>query len=261
MVCMLVGDRLCVLDVHRGVYASWFDRDAVVSDGGMYTCAPMDAVLVVLPVLERARRSAGEGAAVFVDRDAIFGNDAEYPDLAKLADLVPDEKLALVCETKTAGSFTYFRLCDRRALAYLACKARKGAQRLLENQGAKACVEGIGEPERLSYAVEILAEFLPATWAARLRTVLKDEMGEAAPAHQGKAPIPAADLPPVRDGYGAGGRPSADGKGESAEERRKRMEKLKRAAVSAQAKADKARKLAKGTASITSFFGGGAKAK
>ena len=227
---------------------------SLLADGGIYTCVPVDPLMLSIANLEKARvgsnkrMSDGAHEGVFVDADTIFEDD-EFPDVRILKEIlapadVAAPPLARICETKVSGGVAFFRLCDKRTLAYLVCKVRSGAERL---QG-HACVQGLDASERRAYALDLLTDLLAPTWAARLRSVMQAELPYTGTnTNGGPAVTHAADLPPVPN--------QRNSTGEDAAERRKRQEKLKRAAASAQAKADKARKLAQGTKSITSFFG------
>ncbi|XRB19463.1 ribonuclease H2 subunit B [Pseudoscourfieldia marina] len=260
---------ICSLDVYRSSHSSWLvpvdnnnkknnssssSSSSLLADGGIYTCVPVDPLMLSIANLEKARvgsnkrMSDGAHEGVFVDADTIFEDD-EFPDVRILKEIlapadVAAPPLARICETKVSGGVAFFRLCDKRTLAYLVCKVRSGAERL---QG-HACVQGLDASERRAYALDLLTDLLAPIWAARLRSVMQAELPYTGTnTNGGPAVTHAADLPPVPN--------QRNSTGEDAAERRKRQEKLKRAAASAQAKADKARKLAQGTKSITSFFG------
>ena len=264
------GSLICSLDVYRSSHSSWLvpvdnnkkknnsssssSSSSLLADGGIYTCVPVDPLMLSIANLEKARvgsnkrMSDGAHEGVFVDADTIFEDD-EFPDVRILKEIlapadVAAPPLARICETKVSGGVAFFRLCDKRTLAYLVCKVRSGAERL---QG-HACVQGLDAAERRAYALDLLTDLLAPTWAARLRSVMQAELPYTGTnSNGGPAVTHAADLPPVPN--------QRNSTGEDAAERRKMQEKLKRAAASAQAKADKARKLAQGTKSITSFFG------
>ena len=98
--------------------------------------------------------------------------DEACPALAALAP-VAAPALASVCAVQRSGPDEFYRLDDARALAWLACKAERLQATLLSGEaGGGATFSALGESGVRSYAVELLGEYLPRAWLARLQAHL-----------------------------------------------------------------------------------------
>jgi hypothetical protein len=152
--------------------------------------------------------------------------------------------LASVCVVQRSGADEFYRLDDARALAWLAVKAERLLAVLMSGEGGGGgTFAALGESGVRSYAVELLGEYLPRAWLARLQ------------AHLGCSPSgPGAD--------GAPSRPSAEHAhfaeaGDAAAAKKPKLTKTEAQNASrAVSIATKNAKAAAGTKSLASFFGG-----
>lgn len=55
---LVLAGRLCEANLFRGAHAAWFAGPRVLADGGLTLVTPVDPLLLVLPLLEAARRQA-----------------------------------------------------------------------------------------------------------------------------------------------------------------------------------------------------------
>jgi hypothetical protein len=156
--------------------------------------------------------------------------------------------LASVCVVQRSGADEFYRLDDARALAWLAVKAERLLAVLMSGEGGGGgTFAALGESGVRSYAVELLGEYLPRAWLARLQ------------AHLGCSP----------SGPGAGGAPSrpsaehahfAEPDAAAAAKKPKLTKTEAQNASRAVSIATKNAKAAAGTKSLASFFGGKPKA-
>ena len=134
------------------------------------------AALALLVALAGGREDGGEK-----EKDAAMPAPSSSPDCCSPLPLSPPsprsrarssllraagEALAPVCEVRTVGGDSYFRLCERRTEAWLRLKARAAAAALKQTGGpAFAGLEG----EALEAAGgALVAEWLPREWSERM---------------------------------------------------------------------------------------------
>jgi ribonuclease H2 subunit B len=213
-------------------------------DGGVYTATAVDVVFILLPALERHRQRSESHEGRFCSLEVLLEDEAS-PALASLQPLAA-AALASVCAVQEAGEDSFYRLDDERLLAWLSIKAERVAAALHSGAAAGSAFDALGADALLSYSVELLGEYLPPAWVARLR------------AHCGCAGPPAEEAPlplPTGGGGGGGGSDRLDGPGDA--------KKAKPGSAAAAAKASATRvanakvanaKAAEGTASLRSFF-------
>lgn len=126
---LFVNGQLLELNCFKQMYSSWFLGAQVVSDGGVYVSTPVDVLFVVLPILERARRSSSDFAGRFCNLEDILSND-QHPDLMLLKDLITPS-LCCICDERDIGNGeVYYRLNDERVLAWLQCKVKQSLNAL-----------------------------------------------------------------------------------------------------------------------------------
>ena len=245
------GEELVEVVRFKDPYTSWLVGESVVSDGSLYCLSPIDAAGLLYPALRAARaRSGGFESAEQLLEDTVEG----FPDVGKLAaakcGLAAIEAL---CEAKHVGGESYYRLCDKRCLAWALCKAEDALEALKSSEGGKA-LAALPETQLRAYAVGMLEEYMPA----RLHTELREHLGvpkevEVAKADggAGTSANPFAGLAPE-----AAPREAFDDVGaeERAADARKARERAAAAAKREEAKAEKARRESAGMKSISSFF-------
>ncbi|KAL4447480.1 hypothetical protein ABPG75_004699 [Micractinium tetrahymenae] len=229
---LLAGGCLQEINWYKQQYSSWFVGDQVLSDGGLYLCSPVDPLLLLLPLLERAR----EQQNVFQDLEQILSMAAS-PSAHLLASVLGGgEQLGCLCDVKEAGGQRYYRLNDELVVAWLTLKAQQAKAAL--QASPSAAFSGMDELAVTAYAAGLLGEYLAQHWQDRLASALQLPEELPQPAH----PPPAADH---------GSQPS---------EKKPRLDpkeaaKHKAAEARQAAKAAKLAKEASGMRKLSSFFG------
>ncbi|PSC68408.1 ribonuclease H2 subunit B [Micractinium conductrix] len=180
---LLAGGCLQELNWFKQQYSSWLVGDSVVADGGMYLGTPVDPLLLLMPLLEKARAQQN----VFQDLEQIVSM-ADSPSAHLLAELLAGSgQLACLCDVKQAGGQTYYRLNDDLVLAWLRLKVDQAKQWLLESPAA--AFSGMDDLGLTAYVSGLLGEYLAQHWQERLAQALDlpEEMPQ--PAH----PPPSSD--------------------------------------------------------------------
>ncbi|KAI7835459.1 hypothetical protein COHA_010634 [Chlorella ohadii] len=222
---LLAGGCLQEINWFKQQYSSWFIGERVLQDGGLYVATPVDPLLLVLPLLERARAQQN----VFQDLEQILSMAAS-PSAHLLAPLLEASgQLTCLCDAKAAGGQSYYRLNDDK----------RGAlqQEILIALAPIPYISGMDELGLTAYAAGLLGEYLAQHWQDRLAKALDlpDEL--PAPAH---AP------------------PSADYSAQSTEKKPrvdpKEAAKAKAAEARQAAKAAKLAKEASGMRKLSAFF-------
>ena len=152
--------------------------------------------------------------------------------------------LRCVCDVKLAGDSEFFRLSDAKTIAWLDCKLRK-LMHFMERH-AEESVRALDEVALRLYCINILSEWVSDAWIAwlkRLHNVQEDAALERA-------------INAVPDAYMGAGSAEKNTSAAINEQtnRAKKMEEGRR-----KSNIEKNAKAAKGTKSLLSFFGGGAK--
>lgn len=150
-----------------GRKSSWSINDAIYKDGAVRFISPIDPLFVCLPILEKASldnqfRTLDD---VFTRENVeIEGEDGEM-DIHRLANIVPIEQLAHVCDSKDVGVAVY-RLNNDLVLDWLV----KKVDRLIVNASFVKTFKQTGlEQEHLKLdAVYTLANYLTNTWFTKL---------------------------------------------------------------------------------------------
>ena len=226
---MMLGRRAdsAILEVHRHVppkaaKASWLvaGLEQVVQDGALYLATPIDPLLLLLPLLERARGGASSlkresSAGLYKPLSEAFGGDEAGLEqhLTRLSGL--SERLRAICDVNDKYGEPMVRLSDPLVLGWLRRKAEAVAAHLrahaAEQQAAGATAGAAGRAmtqfdcegdeagapaaaahdAALATACHLVGEYLPDGWAARLCASLDvPEAAEAAAAEE-TAPPPA----------------------------------------------------------------------
>jgi hypothetical protein len=130
---------------------------------------PVDPLLVLLPLL---RPTPAVAPAMFEEIDALL-TDPRWPGLAHLRTAV-EPLLPLICDVKDVEEEEgeeegvpstrrrYYRVCDRRAAAYLRLKARRAAQALRDSRSPAAAQ--LDDAQLLEYAQAWLGEWTGKAW-------------------------------------------------------------------------------------------------
>jgi ribonuclease H2 subunit B len=239
---LLSPSALLELNWNKSEYTSWLSDDSVIEDGGVYAATPVDTLFLALPMLLRER---GKG---FCSLETLLESETENRGLARLQQLL-EPSLPCVCAVQTVGDERYYRLDDARTLAWLSLKASNLAAVLRDGGAAGAAFEALSQEELLSYSVELLGEYVVAPWLAQLRSKLQLPERCAAP-----APAEASMLPQA-----APTQQHHEGPAEAKKAKLSSAAKAAQTRVESNTKANA--KAAQGTASLASFFGGGAKKK
>lgn len=227
---LLAGGCIQEVNWFKQQYSSWFVGDRVLSDGGLYLCTPLDPLLLLLPLLERARAQQN----VFQDLEQILSMAASA-SAHLLAPLLSGEQLGCLCDVKEAGGQRYYRLNDELAVAWLTLKAQQAKAAL--QASPSAAFSGMDDVAVAAYAAGLLGEYLAQHWQDKLAAALQLPEELPQPAHP----------PPVAD---HGSQPS---------EKRARLDpkeaaKQKAAEARQAAKAAKLAKEASGMRKLSAFF-------
>lgn len=150
--------------------SSWFIGDSVCEDGSLYLSSPIDSLFLALGLLESARMKTKEAEGKFRTLEDILSVD-DFPSYAALRPMLEDS-LTLICQVKEVGGDKYFRLDDRRTMAWLCCKVEQTCNALRDHGGKTTTA--LSDADLRVYAVGMLGEYLnPDTWHKRLCSHLK----------------------------------------------------------------------------------------
>ncbi len=238
---LLTAAALHEVNVFRPPLGSWLVGDAVLADGALHVCSPVDPLLVLLPTLERLA-----AAGTFVDAEQVL--EAAGGAAPALRPLLAAGALAAVCDARAAGGEAYYRLSEARALAWLRLKvaAARGAFAALDP--AFAQMEG---HSLTAYAAAFLSEYLSPAWQGRLAR----ELGLPDPAEAAAAAAAAAAWAAAGNGGGGGGGGSQPDAKRPRTFDPKEAARAKAAEARVAARAAKAAKEAKTMRKLSSFFG------
>ncbi|KAF5842512.1 ribonuclease H2, subunit B [Dunaliella salina] len=204
------------------------------ADGSLYLCTPLDPLFPLLPILEKARNKGAGNEGVFCALDQILTEaGAQWQGAERLAQAAVRADFACLCDCKESGGDAYYRLNDKKALAWLVCKVQQARQSLsyqLSSMEAAA---------QTAYVVSFLSEYLPDQWV----TKLAKQLGVEAEL-KGSQPLPASNGPESSQ-HQPEKKQKVDPKEAAREAARKKAEETRQ-----QTKA----KQAVGTKKISSFF-------
>ncbi|MEW5309463.1 MAG: hypothetical protein WDW38_001351 [Sanguina aurantia] len=158
---LLTNGVLMEIQRFKQKHSSWFVGTRVITDGGVYLCTPVDVLLVLLPVLERNRgKATAESPAMFRCLEELLAMD-NCPCLESIIQAAQPH-LSCVCDVKEAGGDMYYRLNDRRVLAWLTCKVTHLTCVL------HAQLAGMDASHRQAYVLGFLSEYVSPALIAQL---------------------------------------------------------------------------------------------
>ena len=179
-VYVLTASAVQEINWHKQEFSSWFVGNSVVGDGSLYLSTPVDPLLLLLPLLERAKGDAAPGAGRFCDLEQVLCM-ADAPAAQLLAPLLATQ-LACVCDVTEAGGQSYYRLSQGKALAWLRLKVAQAARALQAAPGA--AFANLDDAAITAYAAGLLGESLSPAWAERLAAALGLQAAAPAAAHR-----------------------------------------------------------------------------
>eukprot|EP01001_Neometanema_parovale_P008004 NODE_4287_length_1086_cov_60.197300_g4088_i0.p1 GENE.NODE_4287_length_1086_cov_60.197300_g4088_i0~~NODE_4287_length_1086_cov_60.197300_g4088_i0.p1 ORF type:complete len:302 (-),score=59.91 NODE_4287_length_1086_cov_60.197300_g4088_i0:125-1030(-) len=165
----LLNGSLFEFQQHAKDYCSWFINDSVEQGGNLYAVTPVDPLFFMLPVV------AEKAADKFRSKsDILDGHEA-----LRLLSL-SDEVWSLICDVRTVDDDSYFKLNEKRALAWLRAKTRalgKDASLHSRYQGALTLTT---EQEKkdfdqiiLGVGLGLVSDYITPTWTTKLSDSLK----------------------------------------------------------------------------------------
>jgi len=233
---------VCVNDPH----SAWFIGNTIESDGRMQMLTPMDPLLLAIPYLRAAERS--------VPLDHLLIDD-DYSEIGDIIGLLTREKLEKIATPKGSPDLNVWKWDEDKCLDYLATKVEKLKTEIKEKElttldnesstnyvSAKRKDESQEEEECLRYAWEFLSDFLQNDISEKLAKHLKLNLDTPAPLK------PIAKKPKLD-----GNTRNSTGPVDDFSKNDKTANICNAEPTTAKAKA--LAKSAKGTKSISSFFG------
>eukprot|EP00877_Chromochloris_zofingiensis_P007918 jgi/Chrzof1/337/Cz01g12030.t1 len=206
--CILTDTCLLELNRIKQQFSSWFVGDCIIS---------------------------GHEAGLYCDIATLLSCE-QWPAAAQLAELA-ESHLPLICDVKDCDGDKYYKLNERKCLAWLRCKVHK-AQSAFDH-AAQSSVAGMTEANKLSYTIGFIGEYLNTKWQAQLAenfgaqpAGLAGSVLTTRPSNQ--EPCDAADKKPKLDPKEAARKKAEEGR--------------------AEARAAKLAKEAAGTKKISNFF-------
>ncbi|CAK0787484.1 hypothetical protein CVIRNUC_010704 [Coccomyxa viridis] len=234
---LLIDGHLQEVNWYKERFRSWFVGDAVLEDGSMYLCTPVDPLFLALPLLESSRMQAAGEQGVFCEAEQLLQRE-DNPSHAQLAELLQGS-FSLLCDVKSAGGDEYFRLNDEKVLAWLRCKVKVLRNSLVDSSNSFAA---LGTDALTVYVIGLLGEYLSEDWMKRLagscHVSLDQQEGPLQPVNPDRN---------HEDNDRANKKPKFDPK---------EVAKKRAAEIKAEAKAEQVRRETQGMKSISSLFGG-----
>lgn len=194
------GDGPCTLlevNKYRSPRASMFVDQEVHQDGSVYMLTPVDPLFNLIAVF-KDNEVAKTGHFVPLEDvvDFRFGQGNW-----QLGDTIDKSQLENICEVQAVGNENYYRLSDAKIMTWLEQKVRQTAQFLATQNtvsmaaGAssssfvKATSNGPGasngnamEKQTLSYALQLVSEYVPSKRGAQLKQRIAALTPASAPA-------------------------------------------------------------------------------
>ena len=195
---VLAGGRVLELSAHGQPdgFAAWLVGDQLLGDGDVHLATAVDPLFLALPLMDRARRGAhgsagpsrgGEGVFCSLEQ-ALCHEEEVYPDALRPA---VERGLGAICDVKEVGGDRYYRLNDVRVDAWLRLKVAQARRALARGNPAFSLTD---EAAQLLYGAGVVADYLDASWGARLRAMFEVPAAAAAAA---AGPGAAPDIRPV----------------------------------------------------------------
>lgn len=210
----------------------------VLADGSAFISTPVDILLVVLPFLERLQGRGFVSLADVFDDSNLSSGTMSGPQLGLLCELSKSH-LPSICDVKESSGDSYFRLNDDRVIAWLEIKL-KVTEEALEEGGV---LGGLDDHGRKAYCLGFLGDYLDDKWITRVSERLKINQSDLSNVGVTRPPPPSST--DVVDDVGK--KPKVDVPKVDPKAAAKKKQEENKAAKAAEA--------AKGTKSITSFFG------
>jgi len=173
------GDKTCLCEVVcvNDPHSAWFIGNTIESDGRLQMLTPMDPLLLAIPYLRAAERS--------VPLDDLLIDD-DFTSIGDIIGLLTREKLEKIALPKGPADLNVWQWNEEKALEYLATKINKLKTEIkekglstLDNESstnyvsAKRKEESQEEEECLRYAWEFLSDFLSNDLSEKLAKHVK----------------------------------------------------------------------------------------
>jgi len=173
------GDKTCLCEVVcvNDPHSAWFIGNTIESDGRLQMLTPMDPLLLAIPYLRAAERS--------VPLDDLLIDD-DFTSIGDIIGLLTREKLEKIALPKGPADLNVWQWNEEKALEYLATKINKLKTEIkekglstLDNESstnyvsAKRKDESQEEEECLRYAWEFLSDFLSNDLSEKLAKHVK----------------------------------------------------------------------------------------
>ncbi|GMH33303.1 hypothetical protein BSKO_01137 [Bryopsis sp. KO-2023] len=159
---MIRGEKLLEINFFKEAHRSWLLGETALQDGGVYLCAPIDPLFLILPILERAKRKSRDGPGVFCDiMDALDGEGCGV-----LGNVLPEGQLKCICDEQRVENLSYVRINEQKVLFWLEKKVEATVKGLQE-KGSSSFLTMDAE-NQTSYAVGLLGEYLSKHWLETL---------------------------------------------------------------------------------------------
>jgi len=173
------GDKTCLCEVVcvNDPHSAWFIGNTIESDGRLQMLTPMDPLLLAIPYLRAAERS--------VPLDDLLIDD-DFTSIQDIIGLLTREKLEKIALPKGPADLNVWQWNEEKALEYLATKINKLKTEIkekglstLDNESstnyvsAKRKEESQEEEECLRYAWEFLSDFLSNDLSEKLAKHVK----------------------------------------------------------------------------------------
>lgn len=173
------GDKTCLCEVVcvNDPHSAWFIGNTIESDGRLQMLTPMDPLLLAIPYLRAAERS--------VPLDDLLIDD-DFTSIGDIIGLLTREKLEKIALPKGPTDLNVWQWNEEKALEYLATKINKLKTEIkekglttLDNESSTNYVsskrkdESQEEEECLRYAWEFLSDFLSNDLSEKLAKHVK----------------------------------------------------------------------------------------
>ncbi|XP_032776841.2 ribonuclease H2 subunit B isoform X1 [Daphnia magna] len=225
---------------------SWFIDNSVQSDGSLFLTTSIDPLFLILPYLYKAKYTSP------IDQLLV---DDEYPDTKKLTTCSKMQDLEKIADCKQSGSFQAWKYNEQKTLNWLEKKVSRISQHLKDSSFnvthstvsanyVKAAAAIVPESSFMRYAFGLVTEYLSDELTAALENhlnlpvvpkLVKDEESNEPPAKRKKI----------------AGNPNQ----EPLEDYSKDQKPLTKEKLLVSAKSKALASAAKGSKSISSFFG------
>lgn len=174
---------------------SWFLNDKSIEDGSLFLTSEIDPLFLLLPIVDKARKAKVGNSGVFLQESGLL-EELDKSTANFLRAHVP--LLKLICDVKSQGTDTFYRLNDDKVVTWLHHKVDALCTQLeqipdvstlvrAQASGFRARGQVLTTLELLKLAIGFVGDYVEKKWIALLETKIGISAAEVQAAAARKA--------------------------------------------------------------------------